>query len=113
MNWPIGMQFRFDSFIYFFIFLSTATLAYSWRTVLAMGMWTGALWVIAVGWAYLQRKPMRHAVGARQGRDRGGYSHVQYPRPLVDRFWRAFPASDRFHHRGGWSALAVRRSNAL
>ena len=43
VHWPIGMQFRFDSFIYFFIFLSTATLAYSWRTVLAMGMWTGAL----------------------------------------------------------------------
>ena len=59
LDWPIGMQFRFDSFIYFFIFLATATLAYSWRTVLAMGVWTGALWTIAVGWAYLQ--PETHA----------------------------------------------------
>jgi adenylate cyclase len=33
VNWPLAMQFRFDSFIYFFIFLATATLAYSWRTV--------------------------------------------------------------------------------
>ena len=44
MNWPIGMQFRFDSFLYFFIFLSTATLAYSWRTVLAIGLWTCLLY---------------------------------------------------------------------
>jgi len=58
-DWPIGMQFRFDSFIYFFIFLATATLAYSWRTVVAMGAWTAALWAIAVGWAYLQ--PESHA----------------------------------------------------
>ena len=35
VHWPIGMQFRFDSFIYFFVFLATATLAYSWRTVVA------------------------------------------------------------------------------
>jgi len=59
VNWPIGMQFRFDSFLYFFIFLATATLAYSWRTVLTMGLWTAALWAIAVGWAYLQ--PETHA----------------------------------------------------
>ena len=45
------MQFRVDSFIYFFIFLATATLAYSWRTVVAMGGWTAALWAMAVGWA--------------------------------------------------------------
>ena len=53
-NWPIGMQFRFETFIYFFVFLATATLAYSWRTVVAMGFWTSAVWAIGVGWAYLQ-----------------------------------------------------------
>ncbi len=58
-NWPIGMRFRFDTFIYFFILLSTATLAYSWRTVVAMGFWTSGLWVVGVGWAYLQ--PETHA----------------------------------------------------
>jgi adenylate cyclase len=30
-NWPVGMQFRFETFIYFFVFLATATLAYSWQ----------------------------------------------------------------------------------
>ena len=53
-NWPVGMQFRFETFIYFFVFLGTATLAYSWRTVIAMGFWTSAVWTIGVGWAYLQ-----------------------------------------------------------
>jgi adenylate cyclase len=51
-GWPIGMQFRFNTFIYFFVLLSTATLAYSWRTVIAMGTWTAGLWAIGVGWAY-------------------------------------------------------------
>ena len=59
VDWPIAMQFRFDSFIYFFVLLATATLAYSWRTVIAMGIWTSALWVIGVGWAWLQ--PATHA----------------------------------------------------
>ena len=53
------MQFRFETFIYFFVFLATATLAYSWRTVVAMGFWTSAVWAIGVGWVYLQ--PETHA----------------------------------------------------
>jgi adenylate cyclase len=51
-DWPIGMQFRFNTFIYFFVLLATATLAYSWRTVIAMGTWTAGLWAASVGWAY-------------------------------------------------------------
>ena len=54
VDWPIAMQFRFDTFIYFFVVLATATLAYSWRTVIAMGIWTSVLWAIGVGWVYLQ-----------------------------------------------------------
>ena len=49
-HWPMAMQFRFDAFIYFFVFLATATLAYSWRTVVAMGIWTAALWALGVTW---------------------------------------------------------------
>src|SRR5439155_26702474 len=52
--WPIGMQFRFNTFIYFFVLLATAPLAYSWRTVIAVGSWTAALWAAGVGWAWLQ-----------------------------------------------------------
>src|SRR5262245_26554715 len=51
-GWPIGMQFRFNTFIYFFVLLSVATLAYSWKTVIAMGTWTAGLWAAGVGWAY-------------------------------------------------------------
>jgi len=51
-GWPIGMQFRFNSFIYFFVLLATATLAYSWRTVIAMGTWTAGLWAAGIGWAW-------------------------------------------------------------
>src|SRR3954462_6382286 len=51
-GWPIGMQFRFNTFIYFFVLLSTATLAYSWKTVIAMGTWTAGLWAAGVAWAW-------------------------------------------------------------
>lgn len=40
--------YRFDNFIYFFIFLATATLAYSWRTVWSIGTWVAMLWLGAL-----------------------------------------------------------------
>jgi adenylate cyclase len=71
VDWPVAMQFRFNTFIYFFVLLSTATLAYSWRTVIAMGSWVAGLWVIGVGWAWYQSgthaalsERVRAAVGA-------------------------------------------------
>src|ERR1700752_2273477 len=36
-HWPAAMQLHFGNFIYFFVLLSGATLAYSWRTVIAVG----------------------------------------------------------------------------
>ena len=36
-HWPMATQYRFGNFIYFFVVLSVATLAYSWRTVIAVG----------------------------------------------------------------------------
>ena len=36
-HWPVAMQYHFGNFIYFFVLLSGATLAYSWRTVVAVG----------------------------------------------------------------------------
>jgi adenylate cyclase len=58
-NWPIGMQFHFNTFIYFFVLLAAATLAYSWRTVFTMGILTSVLWVAGVSWAFMQ--PVTHA----------------------------------------------------
>ncbi|WP_170763431.1 adenylate/guanylate cyclase domain-containing protein [Ruegeria lacuscaerulensis] len=45
---PLAMQYRFDNFQYFFIILAAGTLAYSWRTVVAIGSWTAVMWT--VGW---------------------------------------------------------------
>lgn len=45
---PNAMVYRFDTFIYFFVLLGAGTLAYSWRTVLAMGTWVAGLWLLAM-----------------------------------------------------------------
>ncbi|WFU20569.1 adenylate/guanylate cyclase domain-containing protein [Bradyrhizobium sp. CB3481] len=112
-SWPIGMQFRFDTFIYFFVFLATATLAYSWRTVVAMGFWTSAVWAIGVGWAYLQ--PETHAelserVRAAIGSDLRMF-HIINPSSIgiPERFQEIIV----FLIVAMTLALAVRRSNAL
>ncbi len=47
-DWPTAMTFEFGSFIYFFVILAGGTLAYSWRTILAIGNWTAILWMGAV-----------------------------------------------------------------
>ncbi|WP_164660765.1 adenylate/guanylate cyclase domain-containing protein [Tropicibacter sp. Alg240-R139] len=45
---PAAMQYRFDNFQYFFIILAGGTLAYSWRTVIAIGTWTAGMWIMGV-----------------------------------------------------------------
>jgi len=44
-GWPIAMQFRFGNFLYFFVLLAGATLAYTWRTLFAFTTWTTLLWI--------------------------------------------------------------------
>src|SRR5262245_25611974 len=112
-DWPIGMQFRFDSFLYFFVFLATATLAYSWRTVFAMGGWTAALWATAVGWAWLQ--PDSHAALSARVKEAIGADARMFE--ILDPSSIGF--GDRFQQVVVFAivaailALAVRRSNAL
>ncbi len=48
-DWPTAMSFEFGNFVYFFVILAGGTLAYSWRTILAIGNWTAALWLAAAG----------------------------------------------------------------
>lgn len=50
-DWPTAIQYRFGGFIFFFVLLAGATLAYSWRTVVAFGVWTASLWTIGLVWA--------------------------------------------------------------
>ncbi|NRB16347.1 MAG: adenylate/guanylate cyclase domain-containing protein [Rhodobacteraceae bacterium] len=51
-DFPIAMQYRFDNFIYFYVILAAGTLAYSWRTVIAIGTWTAGLWMTGVALAW-------------------------------------------------------------
>jgi adenylate cyclase len=62
-SWPVAMQFHQGNFIYFFVLLGAATLAYSWRTVITMGVGVSILWSAAVFWASFQ--PVDHALSAR------------------------------------------------
>ena len=43
-SWPLAMTYRDGAFKYFYVLLAAGTLAYSWRTVIAIGTWTAALW---------------------------------------------------------------------
>ncbi len=48
-KWPTAMSYEFGNFIYFFIILAGGTLAYSWRTIIAIGHWTAFLWISGAG----------------------------------------------------------------
>ncbi len=49
---PLPMQFRFGNFPYFYVFLAAGTLAYSWRTVVGIGLWTAVMWGAGTGLAW-------------------------------------------------------------
>jgi adenylate cyclase len=46
--WPNAMQYRFENFLYFYVILAGATLAYSWRTIIAVGVWTSVIWILGL-----------------------------------------------------------------
>lgn len=46
-DWPATMNYRFGGFIFFFVFLALATLAYSWRTVWGVGFFAAVIWGLA------------------------------------------------------------------
>jgi len=113
VDWPIAMQFRFDTFIYFFVVLATATLAYSWRTVIAMGVWASVLWVIGVGWAYLQpatHPALSERIGAAVGSDLRMFSLID---PATINLGGRVQEIIVFLIVSFTLAVAVRRSNLL
>jgi adenylate cyclase len=113
-GWPIGMQFRFNTFIYFFVLLSTATLAYSWKTVIAMGTWTAGLWAIGVGWAYYfhadSYAALAERVHAAVGRDARMFAAID---PTTINIPARFQEIVVFVIVAVTLAVSVRRSNAL
>lgn len=55
---PLAMQYRFDNFIYFFVILAVGTMAYSWRTVIAIGVWTMGMWMVGLGLSWWFSTPV-------------------------------------------------------
>ena len=47
-EYPLPFHYQFELHKYFFLILATATLAYSWRTIFAVGTWTTALWLLGM-----------------------------------------------------------------
>lgn len=73
-HWPVAMQYHYGNFIYFFVLLSGATLAYSWRTVITVGTWTSVLWIVGVVWVWWQGDPhpeLTARIAAATGGDHG------------------------------------------
>lgn len=63
---PLAMQYRFGNFLYFFVILAAGTLAYSWRTVMAIGTWTAAMWSIGVALVWWYSVPVPELSSAAQ-----------------------------------------------
>lgn len=51
-DWPLAVQFRLHLFMYLYLILACGVLAYSWRTVVAIGTWTAGLWALTVAAAW-------------------------------------------------------------
>src|SRR4051812_19476895 len=64
---PTAFDYRYDSFVYFFVILGLSTLAYSWRTIWTIGTWVALLWLIALlGVTFFGREDAALGEAARQ-----------------------------------------------
>ena len=52
-DWPLAVEYRSQTFHYFYVLLASSILAYSWRTIRGIGVVTAGLWLFALGavWA--------------------------------------------------------------
>jgi adenylate cyclase len=112
-DWPVAMQYRFDNFIYFFVLLAGATLAYSWRTVFAMGTWTSVLWIAAMVWALLQPPALPEVSAALQTALAGHPELLEFLDPDEVRVPGRIQEILVFVIVAGTLALAGRRTNRL
>ncbi len=52
-EWPDASIYQFETFQYLYIILAGGTMAYSWSTIVAIGIWTSGMWItaaIAIWW---------------------------------------------------------------
>ena len=112
-QWPLTMQYRFPTYIYFYVILGSAMLSYSWRTMMTIGTWMAVLWIIGIGyvvWRTPATSPLSERIHAAvQGDERlftllnpNGIDYGLQVQIVVVFLIVAFTL-----------AIAVRRSNAL
>lgn len=73
-GWPTAMQYKVSNFAYFYVLLGSATMAYSWRTLVTYGTWVAGFWLTAaVLVAFLGNEVpgLTEAVSAAVGHDQG------------------------------------------
>jgi adenylate cyclase len=110
---PLEMQYHLGGFSYFFIFLAGATLAYSWRTVLAYGVWTGAFWILGLVWVSYQPATLPE-ISAQIQTILANYPHMlEHLDPNDPQISRRVQEIFVFMIAAGILALAGRRTNNL
>ncbi|MFB9269926.1 adenylate/guanylate cyclase domain-containing protein [Bradyrhizobium erythrophlei] len=113
VRWPLAMQYHFPSFIYFFVLFGGAALSYSWRTMIAMGLWSAALWIVGIAyviWWTPVTGPLSQRIRAAVGNDERLFqlldpNHVDFGTQLQIVVVFVIVAATL--------AVAVRRSHAL
>jgi adenylate cyclase len=69
---PTAFNYRYETFIYFFVVLASGTLTYSWRTIWTIGTWGALLWLAGLlGVLFLGRE--NAALGAAAATAFAGY----------------------------------------
>ena len=53
-TWSAHLQYKWSNFPYFYIFLASATMAYSWRTLSLVAWVTGIMWGLVLLYTYFQ-----------------------------------------------------------
>ena len=113
-HWPVAMQYHFGNFIYFFVLLSGATLAYSWRTVIAVGTWTSVLWIVGMVWVWWQPDRDPRANRPHRSGDRQRPKTVAADLAQLDCVRRAHPGDRRVHDcRGDTRRRSASRQRSL
>lgn len=87
-EFPDPMLFRYNNFIFYFIILAGATLMYSWRRIVTVGIWTALLWIAAAICVNIwgSKDPaLTQAVAEALGVDRGLHSLLD-PNEIIFEF---------------------------
>ncbi|NIZ15210.1 adenylate/guanylate cyclase domain-containing protein [Phaeobacter sp. HF9A] len=77
---PVPAHYFFDNYMYFYIILAAGTLAYSWRTVLGIGVWTSVIWLCGAGLVWYFAPPDAE-LSARLHESLSDWPHLVY---LID-----------------------------